>query len=640
MKTSATTLRLVSIVCVVLYFTPALGAQSQGRTADSALPTKSLETYLEAYHRISPFSGFQAVIADATGPLWAKAYGVTAPGGKTPMTIDTPSAIGSITKSFTAVAIMLLAERGDIDLDAPVTRYLPWFRTADKHNSDRITVRMLLANSSGIASADRFLMDADESDGAMERSVRDLARTTTVREPGTSFEYANENWNVLGVIIEAVSGLPYRSFMEKEIFAPLGLTRTTTDPARYEELGVLYGQYWGPNGAYPAARRVVAMSYACGSELRSTATDMGKYLAFYLSGGRAPNGFRLLSETSIAAMTTGVNYVVGKAVDLGGNGVDDRYGYGLILSEIDGRLIVNHGGNRGDMSAFMAWDPATGLGVALLFPADSADSYRFPLHEKIANDLLHLAAGEALTDYGIVTRPDPARREETIDLSADISDALVGDYGDKGGQKARVYEEGGRVLAEIDGGLVQDRVLIQARVDDRFLAENLHGAVTGFFLRGADGRAVSISFEGNTFYRLQAEDAVRRSGPPDGVFSFASPSAAFSFVSPGGLEWTWDGMNGQATSAAGVAYSIRRLDPAAAALACDAAATADWLADSFGAAVWLENIEMADEGRLRFIAMDRRGFRVAVEAPAEKISLAIGTGARRIMESLDVGDAP
>ena len=111
--------------------------------------TAALDRFLTRHLAEIPVPGFSVVVVRNGAVIFQKGYGVEVAGRRKPMTVESPVAIGSLTKSFTAVAIMRLVERGAIDLDAPVVKYLPWFQTADRRGGE-ITVRMLLHNTSGI----------------------------------------------------------------------------------------------------------------------------------------------------------------------------------------------------------------------------------------------------------------------------------------------------------------------------------------------------------------------------------------------------------------------------------------------------------------------------------------------------------
>lgn len=585
----------------------------------------ALDAYLSDYERGCPYPGFSVVLADASGPVYLRAWGETEAGTGRKMGVDTPSGVASITKSFTALGIMRLVEAGKLELDRPVVRYLPWFRTADKENSDRITIRMLLANASGIPSNDTFMDEADPSDAAMERGVRDIARLRTNREPGASFEYANENWDILGVVIEKVSGLPYRLFMERQVFKPLGMSRTTTDPSRFDALGVAYGNSFGPDACYPARRRVIGYGFASGSELRSSARDMGRYLAVYLSGGRGPGGSRFLSADSIRQMEEPRARVTGKSPGMGGSGEPEYYGYGLFVSRVDGRRLVNHGGNRSTMSSFMAVDPEAGLGAAILFTADTLDPYRFVSREKICNDLLRAARGLPPSSFGKVTRADPNLAEPFIAMPPGYAELIAGLYREPGGDELAVFPSGGELLGEVRMGMTEGRVRIRPRSGDRFLGISLHSATPGYCSRRADGAVASLSFEGRTYYRARS-GAAPRARSPDGRFSFPSSG-----------EWTWEGPSAaRSATGEGGTVTVRLLSRKESEGVLAAARDGNWLPDSIGLRVWLETCAARTGGLARFRAVDARGFLVEWLGPAESASLEPRTRVYPILAGLEL----
>ena len=135
------------------------------------------------------------------------------------VTAQTPFHIGSVTKSFTALAVMQLVEEGKIELDAPVQQYLPWFTLADEEAAAKITVRNLLNHTSGISTYDGNRGFA--SDENLEMRVRGL-QNIGLREPvGETFQYSNINYGIAGLIVETVSGQTYADYVSEHIFAPL-----------------------------------------------------------------------------------------------------------------------------------------------------------------------------------------------------------------------------------------------------------------------------------------------------------------------------------------------------------------------------------------------------------------------------------
>ena len=144
------------------------------------------------------------------------------------VTPETPFIIGSLSKSVTALAIMQLVEAGEVELDAPVQQYLPWFRVADEQASAEITVRHLLNHTSGTLDQDgrSFQGDGDTSDTALETTVRELSTAELAEPVGTKFQYSTVNYSVLGLIVQTVSGESYESYVQENVFDPLEMRQS------------------------------------------------------------------------------------------------------------------------------------------------------------------------------------------------------------------------------------------------------------------------------------------------------------------------------------------------------------------------------------------------------------------------------
>ena len=215
----------------------------------------------------------------------------------------TPFIIGSMSKSFTSLAVMQLVEAGTVELDTPVQRYLPWFRVADPTASVRITVRQLLNQTSGIpANSEHELKEGFLSTGneTLEQYVRSLKTFVLDRPVGASFEYANTNYSVLGLIVQTVSGQSYETYMQQHIFALLQMSHSfaSKQDARRDGLAQGYQLWFGfpvPT-ALPYLRDLLPAGY-----LISTAEDMAHYLIAQMNGGRFENT-AVLSPAGIATL--------------------------------------------------------------------------------------------------------------------------------------------------------------------------------------------------------------------------------------------------------------------------------------------------------------------------------------------------
>src|SRR5690242_17963657 len=154
-------------------------------------------------------------VIDVAAGVLSKATGVEA-------TVDSVFQVGSITKVWTTTLLMQLVDEDELDLDAPVRRYIPDFALADEAAAAAITVRQLMCHTAGFE-GDLFT-DTGRGDDCVEKYVRTLADTTQLFPPGEMFSYNNAGFCVLGRIVEVLRGKPFDACMREHLFTPLGLT--------------------------------------------------------------------------------------------------------------------------------------------------------------------------------------------------------------------------------------------------------------------------------------------------------------------------------------------------------------------------------------------------------------------------------
>ncbi|MBV9719304.1 MAG: beta-lactamase family protein [Candidatus Eremiobacteraeota bacterium] len=172
--------------------------------------------------RIVP--GMAIAIAKNGRTIYTNAVGLRDISGRLPMRVTTPQAIGSITKQFTAACILMLAQEGRLSIDDKVSKYVPEYRLGSE-----ITLRQMLNMVSGISDNDPAIY-GDELTKPISRSamLANLNKLPLMYAPGKHMVYTNTNYNLLGLIVERVSGKPYLTFLRQRIFAPLGMTSSAT----------------------------------------------------------------------------------------------------------------------------------------------------------------------------------------------------------------------------------------------------------------------------------------------------------------------------------------------------------------------------------------------------------------------------
>jgi CubicO group peptidase (beta-lactamase class C family) len=236
---------------------------------------------------------------------YLQGYGVADSTGRA-VTPQTPFMLASVSKSFTALAIMQLAEEGKLDLDAPVQEYLPWFQIADEKASSEMTVRQLLYQTSGFSETDgnRINLDANMAEDALSASMKRLTTIKPIHAPGTAFEYSNINYGLLGAIVEVVSGESFESYIRQNIFAPLDMKHSYTSKSEAEAGGATNGYY--PFFGLPV-RYDLLMPYSRAvtpwAGIFSSAEDMAHYLIAHLNKGGYQNN-SVLSPARVSQLHT------------------------------------------------------------------------------------------------------------------------------------------------------------------------------------------------------------------------------------------------------------------------------------------------------------------------------------------------
>jgi CubicO group peptidase (beta-lactamase class C family) len=333
-------------------------------------------------------------------------YGAADPSGR-PVTAQTPFAIGSITKAFTALAVMQLVEAGKVELDAPVQRYLPWFRVADPAASARITVRHLLTMTSGLPQLTETQLWTAQDDGVLERVVRRLATVEPSRPVG-SFGYSNANFEVLGLIVQYVSGASYESYVQGHVFTPLDMRGSFLAQEEALRHGMASGHQWWfgfPVAVtYPFNRAELPAGY-----IFSSAEDMAHFLVAQLNGGRF-RGTSVLSPAGIAST---------HEPPAGGT-----YGMGWELTPLDGRLLIGHDGGTANFQASVFLDTEARMGVFVAANAmNGLDAFSSPpgntpvdgpTVRAVAQTVLSIATGQPWPPQG------PGHRRLTLAFDAVI----------------------------------------------------------------------------------------------------------------------------------------------------------------------------------------------------------------------------
>jgi CubicO group peptidase (beta-lactamase class C family) len=347
------------ISMIVVALAHALPAHAQ---FDERRFVERLEPFLQKTLREEKIPGLAIGIVEAGRPVYVRGFGVMDsrdPGR--PVTAETLFHMASITKPFVATAVMQLVERGKVELDAPVTRYLSYFRLKDPRYRS-ITVRQMLTHTSGMPDVEDYLWDKPEfDDGALEHYVRSLQDKVLLWDPGAKFAYSNMAFEVLGDLVAKVSGMSFEDYVGANILKTVGMTSSTllmkgADPAR-----LAAGHTQAKDGAViPVARYPYNRSHTPSSNLHSSATDMVRWMIVNLNRGEL-DGSRILKETTYDVM-----WKPGAANRQG------HVGISWFLVKHKGQQVIVHGGQDDGFLTTVVLLPARKVGVVVLVNSDRA----------------------------------------------------------------------------------------------------------------------------------------------------------------------------------------------------------------------------------------------------------------------------
>lgn len=355
---------------------------------------RAVDKYVTGRMQSAQLPGLALAIVKGDQVVYSRGYGQADPSGR-PVTPDTPFIIGSISKPFTALAVMQLVEAGGVELDAPVQRYLPWFRVADSAASATITVRQMLHQTSGLPQPPTSQAITDQGAGALEQAVRALATVEPIGPPGTTFAYSNGNYDTLGMIVQAVSGESYEQYVREHIFAPLDMRNSYVSQDEAIRHGMASGYRWWFGIPVPSTLPYDRADLPSGYIITS-AEDMAHFVIAQMNGGRYRDA-AVLSPGGIA-----LTHVIPTATP---------YGMGWQAEEVDGRTLINHDGGTPNFQTSLFFDPNERVGVFLaanvcgaldvLSSPPGIDLRDGSTLRAMAASVLNLATHRPLPDQGI-----------------------------------------------------------------------------------------------------------------------------------------------------------------------------------------------------------------------------------------------
>jgi cyclic peptide transporter len=340
------------------------------------LSIDEIEKKVAAWMDEGDIPGLSLIIVKGDEPAYIKGFGYADIEENLHVTTDTLFELCSTSKAFTALAALKLEQEGFINLDAPVSKYLPWFYTVYNGEKRKITLRQLLHHSSGIPFRTIAKIPQSNDEKAIEQTVRNIVGVELEDFPGKSYRYATINYDIIGAVIEKATGISYEEYMEKNILQPLILPNTIVGKDRVKgkktATGYRIGYFKARKYRAPVFRGNTPAGY-----IISNGKDIARWLKLQM--GIEENQFYPLMKKSRQRDRT----IPPERVNL------LSYAMGW-MEALDGSGMISHGGLNPNFTAFIQFHPEEKIGVAVL--ANSNSNYT----QYIATAVMNLTRGESM----------------------------------------------------------------------------------------------------------------------------------------------------------------------------------------------------------------------------------------------------
>lgn len=379
--------------------------------AASGQNIRKLEDYIQREMRDHELPAVSICLVEGDQIVWSKGFGFADPEKKIPATADTVHRIGSVSKLFTDLAVMQMVERGELDLDVPVQRYVPEFHPKNPFGKP-ITLRHLMSHRAGLVREPPAGHYFDARTPSLAETVLSLNETELIYEPGTQTKYSNAGIAVVGYVVERVAMEPFARYLKRSVIAPIGLRDSAfeSEPALVSRLAK--AEMWARHRPpFPAPTFELGMAPA--GSMYSTVNDLGRFLIALFH----PKS--LVQPATLEQMWTPQFAPAGQKTG---------FGIGFAIGSLEGRRRIGHSGAIYGFATELAGLPDEKLGVAVVATKDAA------------NDSTTRIADEALRILLAARKPQPAPERWAN---------LIGEYG-WDFNILYVYEKAGKLTTLIE----------------------------------------------------------------------------------------------------------------------------------------------------------------------------------------------
>jgi CubicO group peptidase (beta-lactamase class C family) len=382
-------------------------------------------------------------LVDGDQIVYAHGFGFADPARRIPASAETIYRVGSVSKLFTDIGIMQLVEQGKLNLDAPLSTYLPDFKPANQF-SKPITLRQLMSHRAGILREPLAGHYFDSRQMSLGETVRSLNGRELIYEPETRTKYSNAGVSVVGYTLETVTKQPFTAQVKRSVLLPFGMRSSSfeLEPSFRNRLAKSF--IWTYDGrVFPAPIFAPGMSPA--GNLYSTVTDLGRFLIALGKDDQGPSS-PVLKSSTLAQMWQ----------PQFGDHPPANFGIGFMLGALDGHRVVGHGGAVYGFATEIEFLPDDELGAVAVTTMDSANGVTKHIVQEALRLMLARKSGKSL-DKISTSEPIPE----------DIARQVVGRYG-SGDKAVDLFQQRGELYFRrtIGGTQVRVRKLGDALVTD------------------------------------------------------------------------------------------------------------------------------------------------------------------------------
>jgi CubicO group peptidase (beta-lactamase class C family)/D-alanyl-D-alanine dipeptidase len=405
---------------------PVVPAQTVGAAARYAPAIAQTERLIAHEMQDKGLPALSIALVEDEEVVWTRGFGYEDAERTRPASPDTVYRVGSVSKLFTDIGVMQLVERGEVDLDAPVTRYLPDFKPSNPFDAP-ITLRQLMSHRAGLVREPPVGHYFDATAPSLAQTVESLNRTTLVYAPGTYTKYSNAGIAVVGRVLEVLAKRPFAEALRERVLEPIGLRKSAFAPTSSVTPDLARAFMWTYHGTrFEAPTFQLGMAPA--GSMYSTVTDLARFMSMLFRRGFGVNGPVLRPET-LETMW---------APQFAPPDARQGFGLGFNVSIFEGERRVGHNGAIYGFATELQALTERKLGVAVATTLDCTNPVMTHIATEAVRAMLHVGDNQPLPEPSI---PDAVPVEQVR--------RLAGIYASDGSRRLELIARGPRLMADL-----------------------------------------------------------------------------------------------------------------------------------------------------------------------------------------------